>query len=154
MNTVSDVLFTAYCARVLSGRKHGHYNLSSRHESLSQCSFNIGPPSTMLTNNKPTLDQYLVFAGLLSAHVGFYALLHWIIYNVTGFMPVWRNNTIYRPPSLASHNSTHKYLEYIIMRREHGLPLDMKGCIFHFTKWQIHPFISKRTMYPWKSATH
>ena len=23
------------------------------------------------------------------------------------------------------------------------VPLDMKGCICHFTKWQIHPFISK-----------
>ena len=25
--------------------------------------------------------------------------------------------------------------------------LDMKGCICHFTKWQIHPFISKGTNY-------
>ena len=25
------------------------------------------------------------------------------------------------------------------------LPLDMKGCICHFKKWQIHPFISKGT---------
>ena len=25
----------------------------------------------------------------------------------------------------------------------HMVPLDMKGCICHFTKWQIHPFISK-----------
>ena len=24
-----------------------------------------------------------------------------------------------------------------------SLPLDMKGCICHFVKWQIHPFISK-----------
>ena len=26
------------------------------------------------------------------------------------------------------------------------VPLDMKGCICHFTKWQIHPFISKETI--------
>ena len=26
-------------------------------------------------------------------------------------------------------------------------PLDMKGCICHFVKWQIHPFISKGTIY-------
>ena len=26
--------------------------------------------------------------------------------------------------------------------------LDMKGCICHFAKWQIHPFISKRTIWP------
>ena len=26
------------------------------------------------------------------------------------------------------------------------VPLEMKGCICHITKWQIHPFISKRTM--------
>ena len=25
------------------------------------------------------------------------------------------------------------------------VPLDMKGCICHFVKWQIHPFISKGT---------
>ena len=25
------------------------------------------------------------------------------------------------------------------------VPLDMKGCICHFIKWQIHPFISKGT---------
>ena len=25
------------------------------------------------------------------------------------------------------------------------VPLDMKGCICHFTKWQIHLFISKGT---------
>ena len=26
------------------------------------------------------------------------------------------------------------------------IPLDMKGCICHFLKWQIHPFISEGTM--------
>ena len=26
-------------------------------------------------------------------------------------------------------------------------PLDMKGCICNFTKWMIHPFILKGTMY-------
>ena len=26
-------------------------------------------------------------------------------------------------------------------------PLDMKGCICHFSKWQIHPFIFKGAMY-------
>ena len=28
----------------------------------------------------------------------------------------------------------------------HVVPLDMKGCICHFAKWLIHPFISKGTM--------
>ena len=27
------------------------------------------------------------------------------------------------------------------------VPLDMKGCICHFMKWLIHPFLSKRAMY-------
>ena len=27
------------------------------------------------------------------------------------------------------------------------LPLDMKGCICHFTAWQTHPVISMWTMY-------
>ena len=26
------------------------------------------------------------------------------------------------------------------------VPLDMKGCICHFTKWTIHPFISEGTI--------
>ena len=30
-------------------------------------------------------------------------------------------------------------------------PLDIKGCICHFTKWQIHPFISKVTK--WQAAS-
>ena len=29
---------------------------------------------------------------------------------------------------------------------DYNVPLDMKGCICHFTKWQIHPFISKGTI--------
>ena len=44
-----------------------------------------------------------------------------------------------------------RYLQYWII----GFPkhlqqivhLDMKGCICHFVKWQIHPFISKGTKY-------
>ena len=32
------------------------------------------------------------------------------------------------------------------------VPLDMIGCICHFTKWQIHPFISKGTNYVFDSA--
>ena len=39
--------------------------------------------------------------------------------------------TIWRPPSLI-------LVTFIV-------PLGMKGCICHFKKWQIHPFISKRT---------
>ena len=31
--------------------------------------------------------------------------------------------------------------------KNHTVPLDMKGCICHLTKWQIHPFISKGTNY-------
>ena len=27
------------------------------------------------------------------------------------------------------------------------VPLDTKVCIWHFVKWQIHPFISKGTIY-------
>ena len=33
----------------------------------------------------------------------------------------------------------------------HIVPLDMKGCICHFWKWQIHPFISKETNYSLKN---
>ena len=34
----------------------------------------------------------------------------------------------------------------------HVVPLDMKGCICHFTKWQIHPFITMRAMYGQKTS--
>ena len=42
-----------------------------------------------------------------------------------------------------------KTLNYCIYMRyrctwTYIVPLDMKGCIFHFVKWQMHPFITKR----------
>ena len=38
-------------------------------------------------------------------------------------------------------------LDFLSSRKQHVyiVPLDMKGCICHFVKWQIHPFISKGT---------
>ena len=30
---------------------------------------------------------------------------------------------------------------------QYFVPLNMKGCICHFTKWQIHPFMSRGTTY-------
>ena len=39
------------------------------------------------------------------------------------------------------------YSQAISHRQEHTVPLDMKGCICHLAKWQIHPFISKGTIY-------
>ena len=35
----------------------------------------------------------------------------------------------------------------IFLERQYVVPLDMKGCICQFSQWQIHPFISKGTMY-------
>ena len=32
------------------------------------------------------------------------------------------------------------------IKRHHIVSLDMKGCVCHFTKWQIHPFVSKGIM--------
>ena len=37
--------------------------------------------------------------------------------------------------------------EYVVNLNYKIISLDMKGCIFHLTKWQIHPFISKETKY-------
>ena len=35
------------------------------------------------------------------------------------------------------------------------IPLDIKGCICHFVKWQIHPFKSKGPFVPpWHTARH
>ena len=36
-------------------------------------------------------------------------------------------------------------VEFSLAWQQHTVPLDTKGCICHFTKWQIHPFISKGT---------
>ena len=33
----------------------------------------------------------------------------------------------------------------------YNVPLDMKGCICHFVKWQIHPFISKEAINPYSA---
>ena len=46
-----------------------------------------------------------------------------------------------RPYSGCQRAST----EYIQLSVNYLVPLDMKECICHFTKWQIHPFISKGT---------
>ena len=35
-----------------------------------------------------------------------------------------------------------------------NVPLDMKGCICHFTEWQIHPFIAKVFCCVWDSVIH
>ena len=35
--------------------------------------------------------------------------------------------------------------DIVLEVRRQTVPLDMKGCICHFTKWQIHPFVSKGT---------
>ena len=43
------------------------------------------------------------------------------------------------------------YIYYIVMLQtkyvNYSSPLDMKGCICHFVKWQIHPLQSKGMYY-------
>ena len=34
--------------------------------------------------------------------------------------------------------------QIVLVDAQYVVPFDMKGCICHLTKWQIHPFISKR----------
>ena len=38
--------------------------------------------------------------------------------------------------------------------KDYFVPLYMKGCICHYTKWQIHPFISKGTIYGAQFRVH
>ena len=38
-------------------------SLASKHDTLTQCWFNVGPPSTTSDNIEPTLGQQVVFAG-------------------------------------------------------------------------------------------
>ena len=35
--------------------------------------------------------------------------------------------------------------ELLAAKSQCVVPLDMKGCMCHFAKWQMHPFISKGT---------
>ena len=41
-------------------------NRPSKHDTLSQCWFNVGPASQTVINIKPTLDQCLTFVGVLT----------------------------------------------------------------------------------------
>ena len=45
--------------------KNNSHTLHSRHKTLNQCWFNVGPPSTELV--KPTLSQCLESAGVFGA---------------------------------------------------------------------------------------
>ena len=38
------------------------------------------------------------------------------------------------------------FLADVLLKEPHIDTLDMQGCICHFAKWQIHPFISKETI--------
>ena len=45
-------------------------------------------------------------------------------------------------PNLSNNSIWEMYICHIYF-----VPLDMKGCMCHFKKWQIHPFISRGTTY-------
>ena len=50
-------------------------------------------------------------------------------------------------PSTLSFACAGYYFVSFFCLFENIVPLDMKRCICHFTKWQIHPFISKGTIF-------
>ena len=65
----------------------------------------------------------------------------------------WTFSPKYWIPYISVSASLHTYVGYILIYQYckgknliHSVPLDMKGCICHFSKWQIHPFISKGTI--------
>ena len=90
---------------------------SSKQEISTQHCFNAGPPSTT------TLVQHTYNIGLTS-HVEWDGCP---VYIFTGQdRKRWAKN-VQTWPVLSQHIAL----------------LDMKGCICHFVKWQMHPFISR-----------
>ena len=71
--------------------------------------------------------------------IWFVAPLNSVIWGVIGTIEVFEFNCI-RCIILVSRCKDCKYFH-----RWHIFPLGMKGCMCHFVKWQIHPFISKVT---------
>ena len=61
-----------------------------KHDALSQCWFNVGPPSPQHANIKPTLAQRLVFAGTLSErHNKYYQIKVIFLYIHSIFILIW-----------------------------------------------------------------
>ena len=62
----------------------------------------------------------------------------WVLnVRIAKYKPAPSSRTFHLPYLLVYDCSKH---------REHLVPSDMKGCICHFVKWQIHPFIFKGTI--------
>ena len=82
------------------------------------------------------LSQSGVFGGLRTL-ICYFPRWQWVLYQKTSGL---HNYVVF-----TTHASTTLYPP-----GTHIVPLEMKGCICHFAKWQIHPLISKGTVYEWK----
>ena len=86
-------------------------------------------------NIRTTLGQRIVFAGLESG------------------IAMWLSDYVGdRKLSLSHSVSAGERVTEVEWKHNHENPwqvviLDIKGCICHFAKWQIHPFIPKGTKY-------
>ena len=89
----------------------------SKNGTLSQCCFNVGSVSKTVAYHLNNIG--LVFRSNRMAHT------------FTVYFIIFFNFLCIPTPQIIDF---------------HFVPLDMKGCICHFAKWQIHPFISKGTI--------
>ena len=73
--------------------------------------------------------------------MGYYIKRDYLLFGYTKRMKVNENKLLF---SLSPEpNSSGLALSGVV----YLVSLDMKGCICHFVKWQIHPFISKGTIH-------
>ena len=127
------------------------YFIKSRHlypenTNSTQICFNVGRYLRSQLNIKTIFCQSLVFAGYspcshLEQNINeSSALVGWSWKVIDSYSDLIHNKVHhYHHPSACQTDSAISFLyKYIV-------PLDMKGCICHFIKWQIHPFISKGT---------
>ena len=100
--------------------------LPSKHETLNKCWVNVGPMCIY------TLSWEMIHWGI-TYHCLFYASRRPTVLG----NKVFEGYFVYSELEKVSHP---------IKQLGHIVPLDMKGCICHFAKWQIDPFISKGTI--------
>ena len=96
-------------------------------------------------NIGPTLGRCVTFSGTVSAYQPRQSV--WLSSNspAQSLLPPCHLNYSITNYRTYKH---HKLICIVLTWSGDAIvPLDVKGCICHFTKWQIHPFISKGVVY-------
>ena len=74
------------------------------------------------------------------------ALIAQMLFDIIISSP-WNKKGYLNLPLCDESNTPFQFKREDLYRRIHFVPLNMKGCICHFTNWQTHTFIPKGTIY-------